>query len=69
MRPRCVQLIFLKPITFQIVRDSIKRNNFITIIVFIVLPKHNGNVLDNNNVLMLQKISRPISSIACLLKK
>ena len=44
MRPRCVQLIFLKPITFQIVRDSIKRNNFITIIVFIVLPKHNGNV-------------------------
>ena len=35
---------FSKPIIFQIERDSLKRNSFIDIILFIVLPKHNENV-------------------------
>ena len=35
---------FLKPIIFKIERDSIKRNNFISIILFKVPPKHNENV-------------------------
>ena len=35
---------FLKPIIFQVKRDSIKRNNFVSIILFIVPPKHEENV-------------------------
>ena len=35
---------FLKPIIFQIERDSIKGNNFISFILFLVPPKHNENV-------------------------
>ena len=35
---------FLKPIIFQIKRDSIKRNNFISIIFFIVPSKHDKNI-------------------------
>ena len=35
---------FLKSIIFQIERDSIKGNNFISFILFLVPPKHNENV-------------------------
>ena len=59
---------FLKPTNFQIERDSIKRNNSISIIFFIVPPKHNENVYDNN-VLMVRAISRPISSIERLVNR
>ena len=33
-----------KTIIFQIKTDSIKRNNFVSIILFIVPPKHEENV-------------------------